>query len=322
MHMNTLTRIIFIIIFLSFCCPVILAQEVGIQIHPTTTKAVVKPGKSFVVTYSVTNIGDPVAVSARVLPFKEADSYGNVSISYTPHGPITFKLQDSSVSLDKQLLLDQQQTQKLQLKVLVPQNTPEGDYYYTFVIQSHPQGARQGGINPQIQAMVGSHLLLTVTSSGKVDIAPQIIEFTPRPTFTFSFFGTPLYFFESNDPVLIDLIVRNGGRNLIVPTGKVSLLGSFGTRASYDIIRTPILANTHRRIMTNQSSLIKNSTAPSLALTGFFVGKYTVNASINFGEGAPALFATTSFIAIPIKLLIALVAASLLGMLIFKKFNS
>ena len=117
-------------------------------------------------------------------------------------------------------------------------------------------------------------------------------------------------------------MVRNGGRNLITPRGKITLLGGFKTRASYDIIRTPILANTHRRIMTNESLLLKNSSVPSLALKGFFAGNYKVNASINFGEGAPTLFATTSFIAIPIKLVIALLIAGVLIIFIFKKFNS
>ena len=170
---------------------------------------------------------------------------------------------------------------------------------------------QDGTSAPRAKATIGSNILITVTKTGDVDIKGKIA--------LFDILKKGLKIFDSNQKTPIVLIVENKGKNLIKPQGKIVLRGNFGEQAKYKIIPRNILSESQRLIEASPSALVYNQQPASLVLSGFFIGRYTLSTTVSFGNGTPNLYATTSFIAIPYKLTLAIIFSLSIGILIIRK---
>lgn len=308
------------------------AQKLSFSISPPLVEAVMKPGKSIVIAYTVANLGDPMIVSARVGSFQPQGIYGSINLSDQVEGPARFNLENSKLKLGKQFFLKSKEGQQLLLKIRLPEGTPEGDYYYTFYVQNDLGRQDEGTTAAQAQALVGSNILITVTGSGDLEAKGGIGEFSILGG-RLPFLGKDVHIFESTDLIPVQLIIQNAGRNLIKPIGSIHLRGNFGERADFDIIPENILSQSSRLVHATPSasidgtsqSAIKNIKNASLFLSGFFVGKYTLTTDVNFGVESNANSqpesASATFYAVPFKLLIALGVALVFGWAIVKKFR-
>ena len=120
------------------------AQEVKLSISPPLVSVVVKPGKSLLIAYDLTNQGDPVEVSSYVLPFLPTAKSGEIAFGNSDAGPITFNLENSDRHLNEPFFLQTGESQQLLLKIAAPANTPDGDYYYSFLSESKAPGGEIG----------------------------------------------------------------------------------------------------------------------------------------------------------------------------------
>ncbi len=319
--------LIFFLFFLSFVpfSSLVFAQQLSLSIKPPHLETIIKPGKSILVAYTVQNLGDPAIIKANVLPFVPRED-GGVTIQEEFSGPVRFSLDNSNLQLNQPFFLTNKQSQQLLLRIRLPEGGPQGDYYYTFFVESEPPPSVQGrGPSSRAQARVGSNILITVTEGGVLDIKGKVTLFDVLARFKWG----NLRIFDSGDKIPVVLIVRNEGKNFVQSAGKIVLKGNFGEKATYDLLPLNILAQSQRIMAATPSAEIDCEANKaiycqrpiSLLLSGFFIGKYSLSATINFGEGTPIISASTTFLSLPIKFLLALIGVLIVAFILIRKYR-
>lgn len=325
--MKTKIYKIFFILFLFFFATyyVLLptpsfAQQITLSIAPSLLEVIIKPGKSILVAYSLQNLSDPTIITARVLPFIPKGNNGNLEILKEFSGPIRFSLNNADIAIDKPFFMRSRDQQQLLLNIRVPEGATEGDYYYTLLAETQPPPGIEGTSSSQAKTTIGANILITVTSTGETDVKGKIVLFEILPRYDINFFGKRHRLFDSNDKIPLMFSIENTGKNLVKPQGTITLRGNFGERAEYDILPQNILAESQRIVTATPSATFDKPA--SLVLSGFFIGAYSLSANVDFGEGSPRLFASSSFVALPIKFTIVLIAGIFITILIVKKIRN
>jgi len=325
-----LISILLVALCFVLCASITYAQQISLSISPPLLDVLIKPGKSILVAYRVENFGDPIIVGSKVLPFIPKDNNGNIQIKDEFEGPIQFSLDNANLKLGDSFFLKTHDSQQLLLRINVPEDVYDGDYYYSLLAQTQPPPTIEGSSSSRAQATIGSNILVTVSGSGKVDVNGKVALFDVLPHWKLDIFGRTLKLFDSNDKIPVVMIVENKGANRILPQGEIVMKGNFGETAHYDILSQNILAQSQRQLFATPSATIdcQNDskekaclTPTSLILSGFFIGRYLLSTTINFGEGTPNIFASTSFIALPFKFIISLFVVISVAVLIIRKIR-
>ncbi len=305
------------------------AQQLTLSISPPLLQTIIKPGKSIMIAYTIRNSGDPTIITSNVVSFEAKDNLGNITLKNEIEGPVRFSLDNADIQLGKPFFMKTGDSQQILLRIRIPDGAPEGDYYYTLLGESEPPPTVEGVQTARAKATIGSNILITVTNTGTVDVKGNVALFDVLPRFSFNAFGSIFKVFDSNDKIPLVLIVDNKGSNLITPEGKITLKGNFGEQASYDIIPQNILAQSQRLLTASNSAEFTcpdSGNQPSyckqpitVLLSGFFIGLYKLSTTISFGEHAPNIFGSTSFIALPFKLIFALLVGIIIAFIIIKR---
>lgn len=306
------------------------AQQVSLSISPPLLEVVIKPGKSILVAYTLDNFGDPTGIKTKVRPFEPTGNIGNTAIKDDFEGPIQFSLDNADLRLDQSYFLRSRERQQILLRMRIPEGAPEGDYYYTLLNETQPPPVTEGISSPRAQAAIGSHILITVSESGKLNIEGKITTFDVSPTYVLPFFGKKIKIVESSDMIPVRLSIENKGKNMIKPSGEIVLKGNLGEKATYSILSQNVLSQSRRVLTATPSATIdcdsksnrKLCQSPSsLLLRGFFIGVYKLSATLSFGEGTPNLYASTSFVALPLKLTLGLIIILIIGIIIIVRMR-
>ncbi len=327
--------ILALFIFLFILVGKVLSQQVGLSISPPLLEVTIKPETSILIAYNVGNFGDPAVLRTRVVSFSPKDQLGNIDIKEELEGPVRFSLDNADIQMEQPFLLKSKEAQQILLRIRVPEGAPEGDYYYTLLAETDPQPFQEGNTASRAQARIGSNILITVSESGRVDIKGKISIFDTLARFKFKFLGKELRIFDSGDKVPVVLVVENSGKNVIKPDGEIVMKGPYGGKATYSILSQNILAMSQRQLTATLSAEINcdpedvGKRVPyyckrpaSVVLSGFFLGNYRLSTSISFGEGTQNVFAETSFLALPLKFGLGLIAVLIIVAFIIKKFKN
>ncbi|MDH7475892.1 MAG: hypothetical protein QHH09_00270 [Microgenomates group bacterium] len=298
------------------------AQQISLSFSPSLMEILIKPGKSIMLAYRLQNHADPTIIRTKVRPFNPKNNRGDIEIKPEFDGPIRFSLDNADLQLEQPFFLKTKDSQQLLLRLRVPEGTPEGDYYYTFLAETEPPPGTEGVTSSQTRAVIGSNLLITVTKTGTTEIKSKIVLFDLLTRFRFNLFGKTFRLADSNDQIPLVLIVENQGKNLIKPVGQIVLKGNFGEKAIYEILPSNILAQSQRLIEATPSAFLNQTKTSSLVLTGFFIGRYQLSASLNFGEGTPYTFARVDFWAFPFKLFLGGLVSFLAIVFVLKKIKN
>lgn len=317
--------LIFNLLFLIFP-NVVFGQQISLSIYPAIIETTIKPGKSILIAYNIQNLSDPTILKAYVRPFSPKGNNGQLTIKNQFEGPIEFYLDNSDLQLNQPFFLKTKDKKQLLLRIGIPPETYDGDYYYSLLVETQPPPTVEGQTSTYAHATIGSNILITVTGSGKIDVKGKLSEFSIFPRFKLPWFGKNYNFFDSTDLIPVNIVIENQGKNLIKPQGKITLKGNFGEQAKYEIIPQNILSLSQRLILAtpsanivcqdNSSRLCKNPI--SLIISGFFLGIYKLSLSVNFGDGTPNYYASNSFIGIPFKFAFVI---SLVLIIIYSIFN-
>jgi len=312
---NILLTILFLTIPYSLFPNPSFAQQVSLSLSPPLIELFIKPGKAVMVAYKLENLGDPTFLNLKILPFEAKDSLGNIRIRSEFEGPVRFSLDNSELSLGKPFFLKTNSSQQILLRIRIPENITDGDYYYSLLAETSPPTAIEGVGSARTKATIGSNILVTISNSGNIDIKPKI-----------TLFSTLGKVFDSSDKIPVVLTVVNKGKNMIKPEGQISLKGNFGETSKYDIISKNILAQSERLLEATPSSLMdcrkrKCLFPTSLFLSGFFIGKYNLSTQIKFGENSPTIFASTIFYAFPFKIVAGILITVIIVIIIIKRNN-
>ncbi|HEX7543076.1 MAG TPA: hypothetical protein VF385_03270 [Patescibacteria group bacterium] len=303
----------------------VFAQQVSLSISPPLLELFIKPGKSIMFAYKLDNLGDPTFINLKILPFEAKDNLGNIRIKPEFEGPVRFSLDNTDLKLEQPFFLKTNDSQQILLRIRIPENITDGDYYYSLLAETTPPTASEGIGSARVKATIGSNILVTVSNSGNIDIKPRVVLFSTRGG---SIFGQDWKIFDSSDKIPLVFIVENKGKNMIKPEGQIILKGNFGETAKYDIISKNILAESQRLLESTPSAQINCDdnrrdqaclTPTSLLLSGFFIGKYNLSTQINFGEKSLAIFGSTTFYAFPFRMTVGILIAVFIVVIIVRK---
>ena len=322
------SKLLILILFVSwslFLVPFVNAQQVSLSISPPLLELFIKPGKAIMVAYKLDNLGDPTFLNLKILPFEAKDNLGNIRIKPEFEGPVRFSLDNADLTLDQPFFLKTNDSQQILLRIRIPENITDGDYYYSLLAETTPPTASEGIGSARAKATIGSNILVTISNSGNIDIKPKIALFSTRGGLTL---GQNIKVFDSSDKIPVVLTVVNKGKNMMKPEGQISLKGNFGETIKYDIISKNILAESERLLEATPSAQIdceNNRTdaacrvSTSLILSGFFIGKYNLSTEIRFGENSPTIFGSTTFYAFPFKIMGGIILATIIIVFIIKR---
>ena len=326
---HKIQKIILILLFLTIPYSLVpspsLAQQVSLSISPPLLELFIKPGKAIMIAYKLDNLGDPTFLNLKILPFEAKDNLGNIRIKPEFEGPVRFSLDNANLTLDQPFFLKTNDSQQILLRIRIPENITDGDYYYSLLAETTPPTASEGIGSARAKATIGSNILVTISNSGNIDIKPKISLFSTRGGLTL---GQNIKVFDSSDKIPVVLTVVNKGKNMMKPEGQISLKGNFGETIKYDIISKNILAESERLLEATPSAQIdceNNRTdaacrvSTSLILSGFFIGKYNLSTEIKFGENSPTIFASTIFYAFPFKIMGGIILATIIIVFIIKR---
>ena len=188
-HTNMRRFIIFIIviIFIIIITPDAQAQQVSLSLSPPLLELFIKPGKSIMVAYRLDNLGDPAFINLKVLPFEAKDNLGNIRIKPEFEGPVRFSLDNSDLQLDQPFFLKTNGSQQILLRIRIPENITDGDFYYSLLAETAPPTASEGIDSARAKATIGSNILVTISNSGNIDIKPRVVLFDILSKLKFNF---------------------------------------------------------------------------------------------------------------------------------------
>ena len=155
----------------------VYAQQVSLSLSPPLLELFIKPGKSIMVAYQLKNFGDPAFINLKILPFTAKDNLGNIRIKSEFEGPVRFGLDNSDLQLERPFFLKTNSSQQILLRIRIPENISDGDYYYSLLAETSPPTATEGIGSARAKATIGSNILITISNSGNIDIKPRVVLF-------------------------------------------------------------------------------------------------------------------------------------------------
>ena len=314
------------------------AQSLSLSIYPSLLEVMIKPGKSITQVYKLANEGESDLVfRSRIVPFTLADELGNIVIKETKNeinkaqdenmfsaflatqATDWFSFQNADLQLGQKFILPAGREQEVVLKIKIPENAPEGDYYATLLFETIPSVLLPSGSGGQIEAKIGSNILLTISQSGKPLKQAQIEQFS-LANFQFSIFN--FQFIDSFTHPQFIVRLKNTGNAFFKPLGTITTNGWFNQRWVLDLLPENVLVDSVRQIPC-QKSKEKSFILPSPCQleAKFLLGKYTARLEFGLDEESGEYQSQIVFWAIPLKLGVGILVTLILLLFIGSKIT-
>ena len=97
-------------------------------------------------------------------------------------------------------------SQQILLRIRIPENIVDGDFYYSLLAETTPPNASEGIGSARARATIGSNILITISNSGDIDVKPRVALFSTRGGFT------DWKIYDSFDKIPAVFIVENKGK--------------------------------------------------------------------------------------------------------------
>jgi len=286
------------------------AQALSLGIYPPLLEITIQPGKSITQVYKLSNGGETdLAMTSLIVPFEPSDEFGNIKL-LSESGSVSFRsnsvpfrnwfsFQNADLALGQKFILKSGKTQEIVLKIGIPKNALEDDYYSTLIFETTApaEALGGGGSTAQAQAKIGANILLTVSQTGEPLKKAEIIEFRLRRQ-GYSFTGL----IDSFDKAEFLLRVKNTGKAFFKPQGSITTTGWFGQKYILDLLPENVLVNSIRQIQCQMDDRVTPCQLPAK----FLLGPYRAKMEFGLDKVSDDYTAETIFWAIPAKLIIAL----------------
>ena len=266
----------------------------NVYIEPATSIIYSKPGTSTKIEYTVRNDGDP-------------SSFLISSITNTPFVTITL---GENKETTHSVFLPTGRMEKGFATISIQDSAPEKDYYPQLVFGSGSGRIIEGKTTIGTSQRVLSNILLTVTSTGRLDTNVSIEKFSIGNQ-------TGVVLYDSIDTIDGDILVRNSGANWTYVTGTIRVVSPIGTVDVVQIPKQRILGHSSKLVYTDRSA----NSAHSFQLDGIHIGNYKALVSIESTDKAGRYSNTKSFTAVPFKLLGILLIVIVITTLFLHKLN-
>jgi len=290
------------------------AQSLSLSIYPPLLEVMIKPGKTITQAYQLANQSDSnLVMTSKILAFEPADEFGNIQLKSDSPSPISdwFSFQNSDLNLGDNFVLKSGQKQQIVLKIKVPENALEDDYYLTLLFESRPE-LNLNQSNSQNKIQIGTNLLVTVSETGEPPRKAEITEFRIENAW---FKLGSWQFIDSFVNPLFVLRIKNIGRSLFKPMGTLSVSGWTGGKYFLDFLPENILTKSVRQIQC--FSVDKNQPSSCQLKVNwknkFLIGSYQAQVSFGLDKISEDYQQTIHFFAFPFTL----IGLSLFTILVF-----
>ena len=242
----------FIAIFLVTPAPV-AAQSFSLSIYPPLLQVLIKPGKTITQVYKIANDSEKdIEVVPRVVPFKPIDDQGNINLilnkSVYDKSVNWFSLQNSDKQLSLPFTIPAGKTEEMVLKIQVPADATQKDYYYSLIVKNNPVLLSQGLTRARASGILGSNILLSVSST----------ELTPKDI-VIDWFSLQKSFILKNlvdsfDDVSFKAVALNQSMHLFSMDGEIIVKDNTGKEIKkMAFLPTNVLANSNRQAICSDA---------------------------------------------------------------------
>lgn len=298
----------------SVAIPTAYAEGAALQVSPALLQIRANSPADVRAPFTLENMGgDPVKLKI---------GYKVINPDASKEGTVTYLTEGQSfVGLDKKIFekmevidedenaidtieLGPKQQKDLTLRVLLPEDQPISDYYFSlvFINETAPQtnqiNAKTNKKDQKTISLIHSGIGLNVL----LGIGPA-----ENPQGAIESFSTPWY--RQSGPVPFILQVKNTGQHFSNPRGVILIKNIFGQPVGrVDIPETPILAGTTRTLgKVDQSTTNKVSKPEVLWPERFLLGLYTADVSVAMSPDGPIYRQTVRFAAFPTYFFIVMI---------------
>jgi len=299
--------------------PIAKAQSLSLSLSlwPPILEAMMIPGKSITQAYTITNSGLDTIIDTKIFKFEPSDEHGNITlveeVSADQKCPL-FSFENANLSLSVPFRLKSGNSEQVILKITIPEDCPEEDYYFTFLF-STPPAAKIGQSVAREAGTIGANLLLTVSKDGQPLRKGEITEFTLNHCRKLPLFNFCLL--DSLDPVEFILKISNTGQAFWKPFGKVKINGLLRQSAEIEIMAENVLTKASRQLHGQCQEGEEIYPCPLGWQPKFLLGPYRAKAELAItSPQGNKINSQVTFLAFPFKLGLAiLVAFVVLGLI-------
>jgi len=166
-----------------------------LSLSPSQIEFVVRPGSGLTQAYQVINNSDQsITLNTKILPFLPSGDTGSVTYhQISPNPSIIFSLNNADLQLGQPFTLPPKSQKQLVLKINTLSQAKSDDSYFTFFVYQTDQTSANDGNITQTTGQIGSHILLSLSSTETPATAGQIQKFSTKPLIKDVFF-TPISF--------------------------------------------------------------------------------------------------------------------------------
>ncbi len=275
--------------------PFVAAQQApsgsGLSISPTISQYTIKQGGSQSLTITLKNVTvDAVVAKGEVDDFKADNLTGNPQIITNSNQTSPNSIKPFVNNLDDVPLAKGQQKQVI-IGLDIPKNTPAGAYYGVIRYRAIPKNLAQSGPGQvALTASVGTIVLITVPGNIRTQVHVDGLQVYRGARSGTLFVKTPNK---------VGIKITNFGNGFIQPFGDIEIHDMFNKSVANFPFNNPkqlgnILPNSSRTFTHNFSGVHK-------------IGRYTVLASVSYGNGGQVLTLQKTFWYIPVWLIIIIV---------------
>jgi hypothetical protein len=291
------------------------AQEISTGISPGFAQIVIKPGQTSYIPFEMRNLGDPQVFRFQLYTLGNPDLQGNMEITRYTGKPFSMTVMRGTEPVLNPFLLRSKTAEKVSLRIIVPKDTPEGDYAFALTSQTEAQPAREGTVTSKLSAGAGAMILVTVTNDGIIEeetITSSV--FTVHTPLKLSLFGAHFELIGSGKEIPMSITFANTGNYSVTPQGSITIKKSFGPEEKFAIPPQFVFAQSQRVLSSNWdriTCLEKYSRELcqkdyTLILPGYTFGMYEATAQIQTGESGTISYQKNYFVVMPYSILIIL----------------
>ena len=256
------------------------AQTISLSIWPPLLEVQMVPGKSVIQNYQLANNTDSfLEITPAIAPFEPDGENGQIKILPADNSPYFFSF-TTKEKFNKSFTLNPKETRQLSLKITLPKNNAEKDYYFTLLFSSSANRQDQKNQAASV-TKIGTNILLTSSSVEKPALLGRIYRFS-----------TPMII-DSFSPVDFDLVLENFGRTFFKPFGQITVAGLLKQKGEIKLLEQNILSGSKRK-------LTLSSYKPHLPLGPF---KAKLEFSLNEEGALPVLSSQIVFWYLPYRLI-------------------
>jgi len=310
--------IIFLLLLTSVIChpTPVNATGYGLSIYPPLLRVHIKPGKTITQVFKIDNlIGDDKYFIARLVPFTDADLFGNpiLNLKSTAYWLTYFSLTNSHIKLGEPFTIKANSSEQLILSLTIPENAALKDLYATLLVSTYSNTGDPNYQGTQVSATTGSNLLITIASEAYPPTLLRVENITPTSGWLFKFGSW--YLADSITPVSFTAQVLNRGDFATETKGIFKVAGQKAEPVYLEgVLPVNVLTKTKRALQNNHGENFVFT--PNLGN----LGPHRVTISINTDNANAENSITIIFL--PLKVSFGLFFASLFLIAIYQTTNT